>query len=120
MPPEKADPALLGDMLEAAIDVRMFVRGKAYDDYVTDKLLRSGVERRIEVIGEAARRVSSTCKQAHPEIPWRAIIAQRHVLAHEYGEIIHERIWKLANVHVPELIRLLEPLVPEPPADPGD
>ena len=46
---------------------------------------------------------------------WRKIIAQRHVLAHEYGEVKHESIWLVATVHIPDLIERLEPLVPPPP-----
>ena len=38
--------------------------------------------------------------------------------AHDYGEIRHDRIWRVATTHVPELIRLLEPLVPAPPGEP--
>jgi uncharacterized protein with HEPN domain len=45
-------------------------------------------------------------------------MGQRHVLAHDYGEIKHDRIWRVATVHVPELIEQLKPLVPAPPADP--
>ncbi len=54
----------------------------------------------------------------HTKIPWRPIQAQRHVLAHDYGEIKHDRIWRVAETHVPDLIALLEPLVPAPPAEP--
>jgi uncharacterized protein with HEPN domain len=60
----------------------------------------------------AARAVVSF---AHPDIPWRPIQAQRHVLAHEYGEIKHDRVWRVATVHIPNLIGQLEPLVPNPP-----
>ncbi len=48
------------------------------------------MERSVEIIGEAARRVSETFKKVHPEIPWRSIIAQRSVLTHKYGEIDQE------------------------------
>jgi uncharacterized protein with HEPN domain len=44
----------------------------------------------------------------------RPIQAQRHVLAHEYGEIKHERIWRVATVHIPELVKQLAALLPEP------
>jgi uncharacterized protein with HEPN domain len=43
--------------------------------------------------------------------------AQRHVLARDYGEIKHDRIWRVAETHVPELIALLQPLAPAPPTD---
>ena len=94
-----------------------FTRGRMLADYESDLLLRSAVERQIEIIGEAARRVSKEFQVAHSEIPWRPIQAQRHVLAHDYGEIKHERVWRVAETHVPELIVLLEPLVPTPPTD---
>jgi uncharacterized protein with HEPN domain len=112
----KDDRVYLWDMLTAARAVVDFTRGRTLTEYGADLLLRSAVERQIEIIGEAARRVSSEFQEAHPEIPWRPIQAQRHVLAHDYGEIKHDRIWRVAETHVPELITLLEPLVPTPPA----
>jgi uncharacterized protein with HEPN domain len=45
------------------------------------------VERNIEIIGEAARRISDDLKQEYPEIPWRKIITQRNVLIHDYDDI---------------------------------
>jgi uncharacterized protein with HEPN domain len=47
----------------------------------------------------------------------RKVIAQRHVLAHEYGEIQDDIMWRVATVSVPELISLLEPLMPPLPSD---
>jgi len=65
-----------------------FIRGVTYVHFCNDKLVRYAVERRIEVIGEAARHISESFKIMHPEIPWRRIIGQRNILAHEYGEIL--------------------------------
>ncbi|MGC1275895.1 MAG: HepT-like ribonuclease domain-containing protein [Planctomycetaceae bacterium] len=120
MPPAKADTAYLWDMLDAARAVAEFVSGRTFADYEGSRLLRGAVERHVEIVGEAARHVSDVFREAHPLIPWRLIVAQRHVLAHDYGEIKHERIWRVATVHHPELIRLLEPLVPEPESDPDE
>jgi uncharacterized protein with HEPN domain len=105
----------LWDMLVAALAVESFVHGRDFEQYLNDLLLRSAVEQQIEIIGEAARRVSNEFQAAHPEIAWRPIRAQRHVLAHEYGEIRHDRIWRVATIHVPELIAQLKPLVPPQP-----
>jgi uncharacterized protein with HEPN domain len=58
---------------------------------LADRKTQLALERAIEIIGEAARRVSDSFKADHTEIPWRSIVAQRHVLAHEYGEIRQER-----------------------------
>ena len=87
MPRNKADAAYLWDMLDAARAIAEFVAGRSLADYEENRLLRGVVERHVEIIGEAARHVSESFRDAHPEIPWRPIIAQRHVLAHDYGEI---------------------------------
>lgn len=115
MPRELADQSFLWDMLEHARGVREFVTGRSYEDYLSDKQFRAAVERYVEIIGEAARNVSRPFQRAHPEIPWQKIVAQRHVLSHEYGEIKHDRVWMVATIHVPVLIEQLLPLVPPPP-----
>ena len=64
-------------MLDSAKTLHGFVTGVSFYDYTQDKKLRLAVERALEIIGEAARRVSETYRQAHPEIPWLSIIAQK-------------------------------------------
>ncbi len=115
MTAERDDNSYLWDMLTAACAVETFVAGRTVADYLNDLMLRSAVERQIEIIGEAARHISADFQVAHIDIPWRPIQAQRHVLAHDYGEIRYERIWRVATVHIPALIRQLEPLLPSPP-----
>lgn len=118
MQPEKSDAASLWDMLDAARAVREFIAGKSFEDYLRDRMLRGAVERHIEIIGEAASKVSRRFCEAHPEIPWHRIIAQRHVLVHEYGEIQDDLLWAVATIHIPILIAALDPLVP-PVAETG-
>lgn len=115
MQPEGTDNAYLWDMLDAAKAVRQFVAGKTFKNYTDDRMLRGAVERHVEIIGEAASRVSQAFREEHPEIQWRGIINQRHVLAHEYGEIKHELMWKVTVDHIPKLIGSLEHLIPAPP-----
>jgi len=81
-------------------------------------MLQDAVERRVEIIGEAARRLSDGFREKHPEIPWRPIIATRHILSHEYDVINDETIWRVATIHVPALVDLLKPLIPPIPPDP--
>lgn len=117
MPHERRDPAYLWDMLEAAKTLVSFTKGVTLEMYLNNLMLRLAVERQIGVIGEAARRVSESFQSAHPEIPWQRIIAQRNVLIHEYNEIDHERIWRLAAEQIPRLVEQLTPLIPPPPED---
>jgi len=114
---EEKDPGYLWDMLDSARTIYNFVSGINFNQYLQDRKLQLAVERVIEIIGEAARRVSEVFRAEHPEIPWQNIIAQRNVLAHEYGEIKQELIWKVATTRIPELIAAIEPLIPPLPSD---
>ncbi len=116
---EDRDPAYLWDMLEAARILRELTAGLSVAAYLADRRTQLAVERAIEILGEAARRVSPTLQKAHPEIPWAGIIAQRNVIAHEYGEIKQERLWLVATVHVEELIPKLRLLLPSAPPSGG-
>jgi len=112
MRPENADLALLWDMLDAARKIEQFVAGRTFQEYSTDELVQAAVERKLEIVGEAARKVSPEFQRQNPGIPWRGIISQRHFLAHEYGEVRQEKLWRVATVRIPELITMLEPLLP--------
>lgn len=119
MPRSSADDAAyLADMLRYSREVADRVNGATFEQFQHDSDFRLATERRIEIIGEAARHVSDEFKATHSDIPWRAIIAQRHILAHEYGEVIEEKIWRVATQHIPALIEQLQSLVPDPPDEP--
>jgi uncharacterized protein with HEPN domain len=115
MQPDAKDSGYLLDMLEHARGVMRAVQDRSVAEYLADEDLRLAIERRIEIIGEAAKRLSTRFQDAHPEIPWRKIIAQRNVLAHEYGEVQAEIIWQVATGSIPDLIAALEPLIPPLP-----
>ncbi len=66
-------------------------------------------------MGEAARNISPDLQLKHPEIPWKGIIAQRNVLAHNYGAIKQDLVWEVITVHLPELVDRLEQIIPEQP-----
>jgi uncharacterized protein with HEPN domain len=115
MLPEDRDVALLWDMREACRTVAEFVAGVKYSRFEQDKLLRSAVERQFLILGEAARQVSDSFREGHPEVPWRGLVGLRNVLAHEYGEVLVERLWLFATQRVPELLAVLDKLVPSDP-----
>ena len=113
--PEDRDPAYIWDMLEAAQDISNYIAGMRFHDYEQNSMAQAAVERKLEIIGEAARRVSDSLKTANPEIPWRGMIGLRNVLIHEYGEVRTERVWLVASDRIPELIEMLTPLLPAVP-----
>ena len=105
-------------MLTAAEAVARYSAGKARGDLDRDEILRDAIERRLEIIGEAARGVSDSFQNAHPEIAWTKIMATRHILAHDYDAVNYDILWRFITVHVPELVCLLKPLIPPIPPDP--
>ena len=108
MKPSERDAAYLWDMLEAARNARKLTRGLTFKDIMGDFRTRLALERSMEIVGEAARRVSEKFRDEHREIPWQGIIGLRNVIAHEYGELDHNRLYTVARGGVPELIRALE------------
>ncbi len=113
-------------MYNAAQEASSFVAGVGYDEYMQSTLVRRATERTIEIVGEAARRVSDDARTALPEVAWGAIVATRHILAHDYDDVEHEKIWRAATVHVVRLVEQIKPVLdanappPESRQDPGE
>ena len=112
MQPEQRDAAYLWDMLQAAREVESMLEDHDLASFLGNLILLRAVERGVEIIGEAARRVSQPYMAAHPEILWRKIIGQRNILAHEYGQIDYELLYKTAVDDIPELMQQLQALLP--------
>ncbi|MBE0535634.1 MAG: DUF86 domain-containing protein [Phycisphaerae bacterium] len=110
MQPDQRDAAYLWDMLDAARTLRQICADLDWSKYAADRKTQLASERLLEIIGEAAGKVSVPFREAHPQIPWRQIIGQRNVLIHEYGEIKQERVWKVVAQDIPILIQQLEAL----------
>jgi uncharacterized protein with HEPN domain len=86
------------------------------DDFKSELLVDVvALERKLEIIGEASRKISETFKKENSDIPWKSIIAQRNVMVHDYGQIKQDRIWGLTQKHIPELKSKLQPLLPPLP-----
>ena len=111
MQPDRRDAAYLWDMLDAGRTVEQLSSGLDFAGYSKDRRTQLAIERSLEIIGEAAGKVSESFREDHPEIPWRQIIGQRNVLIHEYGEVNQERIWKVVRENIPQLIEQLKPLI---------
>ncbi|MGC9394644.1 MAG: DUF86 domain-containing protein [Anaerolineae bacterium] len=108
----RRDDAYLLDMLIAAQKARAFVEGMTWEDFTRSELHQNAVMRPLEIIGEAAARISQETRDAHPEIPWAQIIGMRNRLAHEYFRVNLSVVWQTLQRDLVELSALLEPLVP--------
>lgn len=107
------DYASLWDMVQAIRLIQEFVSPLSYEDYLQSRRDQMAVERGLEILGEAARRVSEPFQQAHPEIDWRNIVGLRNVIAHRYEQVQQDRIWAIVTVDLSQLLNQLELLLPE-------
>jgi uncharacterized protein with HEPN domain len=98
-------------MLEAATQAVAFVEGRERSDIETDPQLRLALLRSIEVLGEAASRISTETRTAYPRIPWRRIISTRNRLIHAYFDIDLDIVWTTATQSVPELAYILRDIL---------
>ena len=110
MRPEERDAAYLWDMLQAARDAAAIVSGITREGFRSDRMRMLALERSMELIGEAARRVSEALRKEHPQLPWKEMIGLRNILAHDYGRIDHDRLYATAVKEMPPLIAELETL----------
>ena len=99
------DPrAYLFDVLQAAERVERFIRHKSFEDYVADDLLRAGVERQFEIIGEALNQLQKHDSTLLVDIrEHRKIIGFRNLLVHGYAEIDDAVVWSVAIEKLPWL-----------------
>lgn len=114
MKPGDGDSANLHDMLEVALEARELVADTPVKPFLLDRVRVRALERMLELIGEAARRVTLERRANHPEIRWRRLIGQRNILALEYGRINPRVLYQTAREDMPSLIAALERILPRP------
>ena len=108
-PPE--DEALLRDMLDYARRAVAAVAERERSDLESDFVLAAALERFIEVIGEAATKISPGAKASAPQIPWREIIGMRNRLAHGYASVDHDIVWDVVAGDLEMIIEALDALL---------
>ncbi len=102
------DDVLLKDMVHYARMAVKAVAGRARHDLDGDPVLAAALERFIEVIGEAASRVSGEARSRLPGVPWLEIIGMRNRLVHGYASVDHNILWDVVSSDLPALLRILE------------
>lgn len=106
MPPE--DRIRIEHMRDACRSVERFTRGQQRSDLDSDEKLRFALIRAIEIIGEAASKITQETCALLPEIPWRKAIGIRNRLVHAYFDVDLDVLWYTATMAVPELMKQLE------------
>lgn len=110
MSPPK-DLIRLQHMLDYAREAMELIQGKERKDLDADRLLGLALVRLLEVIGEAASRVSPEYQSIYPSIPWSQIIGLRNRLIHGYDAVDMDILWEILSRDLPGLVSELESIV---------
>ena len=88
--------------------------GPTDEEMLRDDVVRQAATLRwLEIIGEAANRVSAELKAAHPEIPWRGVVATRNLVAHGYDQVKLDIVWNVIRDDLPTLRQQITAIVNE-------
>lgn len=112
MPIEKSDLTYVADMLEAGQSVLEYMKGMRFETFSKDRMRCRAVEREFEILGEAARQLSTSFRKDHPSLPLSKVIGLRNVIAHGYAEVDYRIVFKIAREELPELLQNLQRLLP--------
>jgi uncharacterized protein with HEPN domain len=104
----KSDEIRLRHMLDAAREALGFAAGRTRADLDSDRMLVLSLVKSIEIIGEAASKVGSETRRAHPAVPWVDIVGMRNRLIHAYYDVDHDRVWDTLTADLPPLVVELE------------
>lgn len=95
-------------ILDAAREAVAFIQGRSRHELDTDRKLSLSLVRLLEIIGEAARGISTEFRQTHPDLAWKKMIGMRDRLIHAYFDINLDVVWKTVKNDLPALIEKLE------------
>ena len=96
------DRERLRDILEAIERIERYT-SKGREEFMQDELIQTWVVHHIQIIGEAARKLSEETRSEHDEVPWPAIIAMRNILVHDYFSVDIDEVWSTIERDLPPL-----------------
>jgi uncharacterized protein with HEPN domain len=108
---ERDETVYVRHMLDAIDRIGQYIHGVTEDAFFSDSMLQDAVVRQLEILGEAAGRISAaTCRTA-PSIPWAEVTGMRHRLIHGYFEVDTAMVWQVATLDLVELMPKVEGLL---------
>lgn len=109
---QKDDTVYVGHMLDTACQGLRLVEGKTREDYDRDEALRLAPVHVLQIIGEAARRVSPEYRARHSELPWSEIMGMRHKIVHDYMAVDFDIVWDTVQKDLGPLASQLKSILP--------
>lgn len=110
--PRHDDTVPLLHMLNHAREAVAMIVGKGPESLSKERMLELSLIKLVEIIGEAAGRVSQVGQKKYAEIPWREVVNMRNRLVHGYDSVDHAVLWDTIELDLPPLISQLEKILP--------
>jgi uncharacterized protein with HEPN domain len=106
------DNESLIDISDSIRLIMQYPKGVDFDRFTQNEEKQDAVLRRLIIIGEATKRLSPEFRSQHPTIPWRNIAGLRDIAVHEYERVDLDRIWRIIQTDLLELLTYIQPLLP--------
>lgn len=107
------DKGRLEHIISAINNVLEYTNGISHDEMLANKILCHAVAYNVQIVGEAAYRLSTEFKENHNEIPWRDVVGMRHILVHDYYTVDLEVLWNVVQEDLPPFKQLIETFLSE-------
>jgi uncharacterized protein with HEPN domain len=95
-------------MLDHAREALDMIHGKSRKELDNERILQLALVRLVEIIGEAASKVTPEYRSKHPEVPWREIVVTRNTLIQDYDMVDLDILWNTVHEDLPSLIQKLQ------------
>lgn len=112
------DEEYLAHIESAILEIRVHTAGMSQKAYEADSKTQRAVERNLQIVGDAAHKLSAKLKEAHPDTPWDDVYAARNVVVHQYFGVNQKILWDILQEDLAPLLKKVQDLLGRDPVEP--